>query len=639
MNLSPLPIQKFFDNNGEPLVGGLLFTYVAGTTTKIATYTDSTGGSTNTNPVVLDYRGEARVWLDITKTYKFVLSPRGDTDPPTKAITTVDNIAASVSYGDLTQQFLGAIIWPRTTAEIAASITPSNYGYPPYNVLRYGADPTGAADSTDAFNAATAASATHTGNDTIYKREVIVPGGAYKLGAGDKSVYVRKGQHLRGAGIGATYIDVTGTSTNVNPIIVMGKNASGADPGGLFSEVSEMIFLGGPTAAAVVYTDQAGWSVHDIMFSSSGIGVQAGGGDGFISQCFFDEGLTGLLVSGQNHTIIGCAFYLMNNQIQVNPDCFDVNIDSCQFEYPQNRSIFLADGATNIKNLSIRGCNFTMNQQYAGHIAYIGVRSVGADIFIGGGCTFRNGKAAAVSHETGVGNIIVMDGFLIDGNKTNPAYTQGTTSQGVVASNMDVTMRNGVLRNLTAQPITFAGTVTSKLLAENIKIENCTGGTTDISITNNQTTSTFALTNISGSGRRLFNSQGTVPVTAKGLRNWLAPIATSGASHFVLVPYQESNAYQVCLRANLNSGGSANYRKTKLVFVQKDNDFSGTAKSFVNFATAVEGAANLNGLVGFVAEFGSVGGGTNIASSNFGDLAFSWPNTYTSESIDVQIVQ
>jgi hypothetical protein len=138
MNLSPLPIQKFFDNNGEPLVGGLLFTYVAGTTTKIATYTDSTGGSTNTNPVVLDYRGEARVWLDITKTYKFVLSPRGDTDPPTKAITTVDNIAAPISFADLTRSVIGLIFYPRSAQEIAASITPVNYYEYYANVYRYG---------------------------------------------------------------------------------------------------------------------------------------------------------------------------------------------------------------------------------------------------------------------------------------------------------------------------------------------------------------------------------------------------------------------------------------------------------------------------------------------------------------------
>lgn len=155
MNLSPLPIQKFFDSNGEPLVGGLLFTYVAGTSTKIATYTDATGGSTNTNPIVLDYRGEARVWLDITKIYKFVLAPSGDTDPPTKAIWTVDNVSAPLSFVDLTQQVIGLLFYPRSPQEIAAGITPLNYWYYYGNVLRYGNNTVpGTTDMTTALAAA-----------------------------------------------------------------------------------------------------------------------------------------------------------------------------------------------------------------------------------------------------------------------------------------------------------------------------------------------------------------------------------------------------------------------------------------------------------------------------------------------------
>lgn len=95
VNLSPLPLQKFFDNDGIPLAGGKLFTYLAGTTTKTATYTDSSGGTANTNPVILNFRGEANVWLDPTLSYKFVLSPPTATDPPTNPIWTVDNITAA----------------------------------------------------------------------------------------------------------------------------------------------------------------------------------------------------------------------------------------------------------------------------------------------------------------------------------------------------------------------------------------------------------------------------------------------------------------------------------------------------------------------------------------------------------------
>lgn len=95
MNLAPLAIQKFFANNGRPLAGGLLFTYVSGTDTKIATYVDASGVTPNTNPIDLDFRGECRLWLDPSLSYKFILSPPGDTDPPTRPIWTVDDITVA----------------------------------------------------------------------------------------------------------------------------------------------------------------------------------------------------------------------------------------------------------------------------------------------------------------------------------------------------------------------------------------------------------------------------------------------------------------------------------------------------------------------------------------------------------------
>lgn len=89
--LTPNARQQFFDNNGNPLVGGKLFTYAAGTTTKIATKV-SASGADNANPIILDYRGECGIWIQPNVAYKFVLAPSTDTDPPTHAIWTVDNI-------------------------------------------------------------------------------------------------------------------------------------------------------------------------------------------------------------------------------------------------------------------------------------------------------------------------------------------------------------------------------------------------------------------------------------------------------------------------------------------------------------------------------------------------------------------
>ena len=94
-NLSAVPKLQFFDNNGNPLVGGKLYTYAAGTTTPLATYTDASAGTPNTNPIILDSRGEANVWLSAT-TYKFVL-----TDSTDATIWTVDNISNSLSLSQI----------------------------------------------------------------------------------------------------------------------------------------------------------------------------------------------------------------------------------------------------------------------------------------------------------------------------------------------------------------------------------------------------------------------------------------------------------------------------------------------------------------------------------------------------------
>jgi hypothetical protein len=94
MNLAPLLVQRFVDNNGEALIGGLLYSYAAGTSVPIATYTDSTGGTANSNPVVANARGEANVWINPILSYKFVL-----TDQYGSLIWSVDNVALFAGGG------------------------------------------------------------------------------------------------------------------------------------------------------------------------------------------------------------------------------------------------------------------------------------------------------------------------------------------------------------------------------------------------------------------------------------------------------------------------------------------------------------------------------------------------------------
>jgi hypothetical protein len=91
VNLSPIFVGwQAFTSAGLPLVGGLLTTYVAGTSTPQASYTTSAGTIANSNPIVLDGAGRppAEIWLVAGVAYKFILTDSLGLNP-----LTYDNIA------------------------------------------------------------------------------------------------------------------------------------------------------------------------------------------------------------------------------------------------------------------------------------------------------------------------------------------------------------------------------------------------------------------------------------------------------------------------------------------------------------------------------------------------------------------
>jgi hypothetical protein len=94
--LAPEPKAQFFAADGTPLVGGKVYTYAAGTTTPLATFTDASANTPNTNPVILDARGECNLWFTTAASYKIVLKDADDV-----LQWTVDNIA---TYGTLASQ-------------------------------------------------------------------------------------------------------------------------------------------------------------------------------------------------------------------------------------------------------------------------------------------------------------------------------------------------------------------------------------------------------------------------------------------------------------------------------------------------------------------------------------------------------
>jgi len=91
---------QFFDNNGVPLAGGLLYTYLAGSVTPATTYQTSagSGGASNSNPIVLDSAGRVpyQIWLTDNTDYKFILKTSGGV-----TIRTEDNVYGAGDYSEI----------------------------------------------------------------------------------------------------------------------------------------------------------------------------------------------------------------------------------------------------------------------------------------------------------------------------------------------------------------------------------------------------------------------------------------------------------------------------------------------------------------------------------------------------------
>lgn len=174
VNLSPVGgvAAQFFTNTGAVLTGGKLYTYAAGTTTPQATYTNSSGATAWTNPIILDaagrVSGSGEIWIDALTTYKFVLTDSNDV-----LIATYDNVStltnttsALVSY---TPPGTGAVT--RTVQDKLRETI---------SVKDFGAKGDGVNDDTAEIQAAINAAATF-GSPSNYGATVFFPSGKYLI--------------------------------------------------------------------------------------------------------------------------------------------------------------------------------------------------------------------------------------------------------------------------------------------------------------------------------------------------------------------------------------------------------------------------------------------------------------------------
>lgn len=100
--LSPIANDQQMDANGDPLVGGKIYTYLAGSTTPVSTYTDSTGVTAQANPIILNSLGlsASPIWLTGGVSYKFVIKDSADV-----TLRTIDGIAGINDVSSTAQEW------------------------------------------------------------------------------------------------------------------------------------------------------------------------------------------------------------------------------------------------------------------------------------------------------------------------------------------------------------------------------------------------------------------------------------------------------------------------------------------------------------------------------------------------------
>jgi hypothetical protein len=143
--LAPQIKFRYTDDNGNPLNAGKVYTYVSGTSTLLVTYSDAALTVPNTNPVVLNARGEAMIYLAPGKQYRFTVKTAAGA-----TIQTTDGIIGASPAGS--SEWL--------------------------DIKNFGATGDGTTDDTAAIQAALTAAT------TAPRRTLFVPAGTYKMTAG-----------------------------------------------------------------------------------------------------------------------------------------------------------------------------------------------------------------------------------------------------------------------------------------------------------------------------------------------------------------------------------------------------------------------------------------------------------------------
>lgn len=192
--------QYYPKPDGTPAVGWKVQTFDTNTSNPRATYSDINGSFPNTNPVILDARGEAKIFWN--GNYRVTLKDNLD-----NIIWTVDDVEGDTAHVQSTN-----IVYGITIAEAAATVTPTNLSIPSSDFIgsvlpqRYGwaTTATGAANYTALVAAAAVA--------VQCNCEIVFPGGTFSYAPSSQIVL---NSNWRGSGKTKTTISVASAYSSV----------------------------------------------------------------------------------------------------------------------------------------------------------------------------------------------------------------------------------------------------------------------------------------------------------------------------------------------------------------------------------------------------------------------------------------
>lgn len=184
---------QFFDDSGDPLSGGKIYTYAAGTTTPLTTYTSRDGLTANANPIILDAAGRTpqQIWSTEGLLYKYVIVKSNDVQ-----IRVWDNIGGSDVASDLSADLANTTNNSKGDALIgfrqsnssgflagATARTVNDKLQEFMSVKDFGAVGNGVADDTGPIQAAINAAIYNnsTAQANAPKCKVVIPAGVYRI--------------------------------------------------------------------------------------------------------------------------------------------------------------------------------------------------------------------------------------------------------------------------------------------------------------------------------------------------------------------------------------------------------------------------------------------------------------------------